>query len=79
MLWLIGLLLGLIVKLPVLRTADKFFGFLVGLACAAGLGWGFSIAAEYVLGYLHTVDPALFDVDVIEQTLLVKYFCNFRF
>ncbi len=77
-LWLLGLLLGLIVKLPVLRTADKFLGFLLGTVCAALLGLFFSTAAEQLLGYLHTVDPSLFDADVIGQTLLVKYFCNFH-
>lgn len=73
---LIGLLLDLIVKLPVLRTANRLLGFLLGLVIAAVLGWGFSEVAEALMGYLHTVDPAAFDADIIDQTLLVKYLCR---
>lgn len=73
---IIGALLDLIVKLPVLRTANRFFGFLLGLVCAAVLAWGFSEAAEVVMGYLHTVDPSAFDADIIGQTRLVKHLCR---
>lgn len=73
--WLVGLVLDLIVRLPVLRTANRFFGFLLGVVCAAVLGWLFAEAAESVVGYLHTVDPAAFDADIIEHTKLVKYLC----
>ena len=73
---LIGLLLDLIVKLPVLRTANRFCGFLLGIVCAAVLGWLFAEAAESVMGYLHTVDPAAFEADIIDHTLLVKYLCR---
>ncbi len=74
--WLAGLLLELIVKLPVLRTANRFFGFLLGLVCAAALGWLYAEAAESLMGYLHTVEPTAFDADIIEQTLLVKHLCR---
>ena len=73
---LAGALLGLIVKLPVLRTANRFLGFLLGLLCAALLAWGFAEAAELVMGYLHSVDPATFDADIIEHTLIVKHLCR---
>lgn len=73
---LIGLVLDLIVKLPVLRSANRLFGFLLGVVCALVLGWLFSEAADVVMGYLHTVDPGSFGADIIEQTRLVKYFCR---
>jgi len=74
--WLIGLLLDLLFKLPVLRTANRFFGFVLGLVCAGVLCWLFSEAAETLMGYLHSVDPSTFDADIIDNTLLVKYLCR---
>lgn len=73
---LIGLVLDLIVKLPVLRSANRLLGFLLGVVCALVMGWLFAEAAENLMGYLHTVDPSAFDADIIEQTRLVKYFCR---
>ena len=71
-----GALLDLIVKLPVLRTANRLLGFLLGVLCAAILGWLFAEAAELVMSYLHTVNPDTFATDIIDHTLLVKYLCR---
>lgn len=73
---IIGALLDLIVKLPVLRTANRLLGFLLGVLCAAILGWLFAEAAELVMRYLHTVNPDTFAADIIDHTLLVKYLCR---
>ena len=77
--WIIGLVLDLIVSLPVLRTANRFLGLLLGAVCALVLGWLFAEAAEAVTAYLHTVDPAAFDADIIDNTMIVKYFCQAEF
>lgn len=73
---LIGWLLDLIVKLPVLRTANRLLGFVLGVICAALLGVIFVRGAVVVVGYLHSVDPVRFDADAIEQTMVLKYVCG---
>ncbi len=72
---LVGLLLGLLVKLPVLRTANRLLGFVLGVLIALILTVLFANAASMLMGYLHTVDPASFAADIMDKTLIVKYFC----
>ena len=72
---LVGLLLGLLVKLPVLRTANRLLGFVLGVVIALILTVLFANAASMLMGYLHTVDPSAFAADIMDKTLIVKYFC----
>ncbi len=73
---ILGGILDLIVKLPVLRTANRFLGFLLGVVCAAVLALGYAEAAELVMDYLSTVDPIAFDVETIDRTMLVRHICT---
>lgn len=72
---LVALLLGLLVKLPVLRTANRLLGFILGLLIALILAFLFANAASLLMGYFHTVDPSAFAADIMDKTLIVKYFC----
>lgn len=73
---LIGALIDLIFKLPILRTANRFLGFLLGLICAAAFTLIYVGAAEHLMAYLHSVYPATFSADIVDRTLLVKYICQ---
>lgn len=73
---LLGALLDLIVKLPVLRSANRLLGFLLGLICAAALALIYAGAAEHLTNYLHSVDPVAVGADVIDRTILLKYLCR---
>lgn len=72
---LVGLLLGLLMKLPVLRTANRLLGLVLGVVIALILTFLYANAASLLMGYLHTVDPAAFAADIMDKTLIVKYFC----
>ena len=72
---LVGLLLNLLVKLPGLRTANRLLGLVLGVVIALILTFLYANAASMLMGYLATVDPGTFAADIMDKTLIVKYFC----
>ncbi|MBE6599571.1 MAG: CvpA family protein [Ruminococcaceae bacterium] len=67
-------LLDLIFRMPVLNTANKFFGVLLGAAEAFLLISITSIILNELVCALGSVSPDLFGPDVIEHTVICKFF-----
>lgn len=71
--------LDLIFQLPVLKTANSMLGFLFGVLAA--LLWAWVLAPLFVAlsGAMSSISPDLFPKDLVEHTILVKFFSSFRF
>lgn len=72
-LWLVSLLLGMIVKLPVLRTVNRVLGLILGILTA--MVWAFCLCKimPYAVKALAGVKPEWFGGDVIDKTLIVRF------
>lgn len=72
-------ILDLIFKLPVLRTANSFFGLLFGLVCAALLMWLLSTLSIYLIDSMSSVNPENFNSTVIQNSVILKFFNEHNF
>ncbi len=72
-LWIIGKLICLIVKLPILRTADKFLGLLFGTLSGLVFAWGLSIALCHLMPHLAVIYDGFISDKIIENSVIVKY------
>ncbi len=67
-------LLDIIFHMPVLNAANKLFGFLFGVAEAYVIVTIMSILLSAIITSLGSIEPNLFGADVIEHTVLCKFF-----
>ncbi len=63
-------LLNLLFRLPVLKTANMFFGFLLGVVQAAAVAVLLASVLSVLVTALGPIDPALFGEDVISDTMI---------
>ena len=73
---LFTLLLDLIFRLPVLKTANAMLGFLFGVVAAAVWAWVLSSLAVPLVGAMSSISPDLFRESVVENTVIIKFFSS---
>ena len=66
-----------LVKLPVLKTADKLLGALLGGASGLVLAWGISIAICALLPHLSVLYGGIVPETVIDNSIVVKFLGKF--
>jgi hypothetical protein len=66
-----------VVKLPVLKAADKLLGALLGGASGLLLAWGISIAICALLPHLSVLYEGVVPETVIDNSIVVKFLGNF--
>ena len=75
---LVTLILDSLFKLPVLNSANKALGFLFGVVIALIIAFVFSILSVKLIGALNSISPDLFNQDVIDNSILLKFFANYN-
>ena len=75
-LWLFGLIICVIFRLPVLRTADKLLGCVFGAVGGIILAWGLSLAICELMPHLAVIYENTVSDNVIENSVIVKYLGN---
>ncbi|MBR2848479.1 MAG: CvpA family protein [Clostridia bacterium] len=72
-------LLDLIFKLPVLKGANKFFGFVIGCFNALVWMWILSALSVIFISAMSSVSPEFFNPQLIENTVILKFFADDNF
>lgn len=70
-------LIDLIFKLPILKKANKFLGFLLGVAFALLYAYLFSEVAVLLIKAGIAIKPEIFNENIIDNSILLKYFSDF--
>ena len=73
---LLTVVIDLMFRLPVLKSANIFFGALVGVFEAIVLVSGLALIFNALIRYLGVYDPTLFGDAVMDNTLLCSFFVN---
>ena len=68
--------IDLIFKLPILKSANKFLGFLLGCVCAFVYAYLFSELSVAVINAGIAFKPELFNENIINNSILLKYLAN---
>lgn len=63
-------LLDMIFRMPVLRSANMFLGFIFGCAEAACIAFVLAVLLSVLVTALGSIDPAMFGADVVEETMI---------
>ena len=71
---LFTLILDLIFRLPVLKSANSMLGFLFGVIAAAVWAWVLSSLAVPFVSAMSSISPDLFRESVVENTVIIKFF-----
>ncbi|MBR3998646.1 MAG: CvpA family protein [Clostridia bacterium] len=66
-------LLDLIFRLPILKSANMFFGFVFGCAEAAVVAFVLAILLSVLVTALGSIDPSMFGRDVVEETMICSW------
>lgn len=79
--WILLLIVGRIVcmlfKLPVLRAADKLLGCVFGALSGLIVAWGLSIVLCNLMPHIAVIFDVAISETVIENSVIVKYLGNF--
>jgi len=67
---LITSLLDLIFRLPILKSANMFLGFLFGCVEACAIAFVLAVLLSVLVTALGSIDPAMFGEDVVEETMI---------
>ncbi len=70
-------LIDIVFKLPVLKNANKFLGFILGAVFALLCAYLFSEVAVIVIRAGIAVKPEIFNENIIDNSILLKYFSDF--
>lgn len=73
---LFTVVVGIFFKLPVLRTLDRSLGIIFGAVGALFFVWIFAMSADSLIAALSNVAPSSFGAEMIDNSLLVKFFAN---
>lgn len=73
-LMVISLILDLIFKLPILKTANTFLGALFGIICAVMLAWILGSLSICLINAMSSVRPDSFNGTVIQNSVILKFF-----
>jgi uncharacterized membrane protein required for colicin V production len=71
-------LVDLLCKLPVLKTANRMLGGVVGIVLAVFYVWVFAAIAVVILGTLSATNDSLVFTNVLENSFLLKFFYEFN-
>lgn len=66
-----------IVSLPVLKSFDRFLGFVLGIVIALLMVMLYYTLMNSFLPYLNTVNPSLFPTDIAESTFLYRFLIDY--
>lgn len=73
-------IVGIIMKLPVLRSIDKTLGLIFGAVSALLLVWVYCNIVAFMINSISIVKPGLIGNNVLENTYIIKYICeNYAF
>ena len=75
-LWIVTRVADAVFKLPVLNAANKVLGVAFGVLSAVLLTLVYSAEVSMLVGALGAVAPKVFGEDVLDKTILVKFFAN---
>ena len=75
-LWIVTKIADTVFKLPVLKTANTVLGVAFGICSAVLLTLVYCAVVSMLVGALGSVAPKFFGEDVLNKTLIVKYFAN---
>lgn len=78
-LWIVTAIINSAFKLPVLRTANTVMGFVFGVCSAVLVIVAYSSVMSALVSSLGAISPKWFGEDVIERTLLVRFFSSSDF
>ena len=70
-------IIDLVFKLPILKTANKFFGFVLGCVCALVYAYIFSEFAVILINAGVAYFPEVFGANIVENSILLKCFSGF--
>ncbi len=76
-LFIVSLIICALVKLPILKAADKLLGALLGGASGLLLAWGISLAICALLPHLSVLYEGVVPETVIENSIVVKFLGKF--
>lgn len=76
-LFIISIIVCAVVKLPLLRTADKLLGAILGGASGLLLAWGISLAICALLPHLSVLYEGTIPDTVIDNSIVVKFIGKF--
>ena len=76
-LFIISIIVCAVVKLPLLRTADKLLGALLGGVSGILLAWGVSLAICALLPHLSVLYDGIVPETVIDNSIVVKFIGKF--
>lgn len=76
-LFIISIIVCAVVKLPLLRTADKLLGALLGGVSGILLAWGVSLAICALLPHLSVLYDGVVPETVIDNSIVVKFIGKF--
>ena len=77
-LWLLTLLLDAIFRLPVLKSANTFFGFLFGVLEAAAMASILAIVLSVLTETLGAFDPVLFGAETVDRTVVCSFLLKYN-
>jgi uncharacterized membrane protein required for colicin V production len=75
-LWIVTRIVDAVFKLPVLRTANTVLGVAFGVCSAVLITVVYCSVIPVVISALGAVAPKYFGEDVIEKTMIVRFFAN---
>lgn len=70
--------LDAIFRLPLLNSANKILGLILGVLCAAFYAWLFSILSNGIIQVTSAINPEIFGNDTISNSILLKFFLDFN-
>lgn len=73
-LFLVSKLIEIVFKAPILKTADKLAGLLLGALNAAVVLWVLSIVITYAVTALGAIAPDWFGASVVEDSVILRFF-----
>ena len=75
---LLTVVIGLFLKLPVLKNLDRSLGFVFGIAGAVFFAFVFSMMVSHLTNALSTVAPGTFTKDFVESSLILELFAKYN-
>ncbi len=73
---LISLLLGTVMKLPVLKTMNAALGLIFGGIAGILIAWGLSSALAYLMPTLYALYPNAVSETTVQNTVIVRFFAE---
>lgn len=71
---ILSAIIASVFKAPVLRSADRLAGIIVGAVCAFAVVWILSSAIALGLDAMGAVAPKWFGSDVVDRSLILRFF-----